>query len=72
MPDHATVELPITHPLRLFTLPEAARITGISEATLHRWCQKDEVAHHNIRGTGRKFSYAELEQLIRSGERGPR
>ena len=72
MPGSGTIELPASHPLRLFTVDEAAEILGYNPKTLHRWCQHDRVPHHNILGAGRRFSYADLEQILRAGERGPR
>jgi excisionase family DNA binding protein len=74
MPDAGSpvVELPPAHPLHLFTVDEAAELLRVSPATVHRWCQHDQVPFCNILGSGRKFTRADLERIIQDGYRGPR
>jgi excisionase family DNA binding protein len=68
----ATVELPASHPLHLFTVDEAAELLQLSPATVHRLCKNNRIPHRNIVGTGRRFARADLERIIRDGYRGPR
>jgi predicted DNA-binding transcriptional regulator AlpA len=72
MPD-VTIERSWTdaHPLHLFTVEEAAQILGKSTSTLHRWMATNGVPYRVILGD-RMFAKADIERIVRDGQRGPR
>lgn len=58
----------------LLTVAEAAEILRLSEKTVYRLIHdpKHPLPHHNIQGTGYRFTQGDIERILAESERGRR
>lgn len=54
----------------VFTVAEAAQLLRISEATVYRLAAAGDIPHRKIRGTGIRFTGADIDKILADALRG--
>jgi excisionase family DNA binding protein len=60
----SAVDIPVNDPAFAYSSTAAARLLGVSVATLHRWTDAGEVAHCRTPGGHRRFRLHDLDSFV--------